>query len=209
MGSMLTEWVDGRGVTVFLPDDPPEAIVFAGDGEGIAPWGADLEALDGPPTMVVGVHGEVDETERLQEYSPDFAPDRFAAHEEVFVSEVRAWVRTRFGLALPVERTAVLGASAGGELALALGLRHPDVYGVVLAGSPGGGYRPPDPLPGPLPRTYLVAGTEEPWFLENAVRWADALTAAGADVVMRTPPGEHGPDLWRTELPLMVEWAFG
>ena len=46
--------------------------------------------------------------------------------------EVREWVRSRFGVALPPERTAVYGASAGGELALALGLRHPDVYGAVL-----------------------------------------------------------------------------
>ncbi len=49
-------------------------------------------------------------------------------------------MRSRFGVALPAERTAVFGASAGGELALAIGLRHPDVYGAVFSASPGGGY---------------------------------------------------------------------
>jgi len=78
-------------------------------------------------------------------------------------------------VALPPERTAVFGASAGGELALAIGLRHPGVYGAVFCASPGGGYRPPGVMPSPLPRTYLVAGTQEPFFLENARRWADAL----------------------------------
>ena len=60
-------------------------------------------------------------------------PQRFAAHEQFFVEDVRRWVRSRFGVALPATRTAVFGASAGGELALALGLRHPDVYGAVLS----------------------------------------------------------------------------
>ena len=76
-------------------------------------------------------------------------------------------------VALPAERTAVFGVSAGGELALAMGLRHPDVYGAVFCASPGAGYRPPDDMPRSLPRTYLVAGTQEPFFLENATRWAD------------------------------------
>jgi pimeloyl-ACP methyl ester carboxylesterase len=58
----------------------------------------------------------------------------------------------------------VFGVSAGGELALALGLRHPHAYGAVLCASPGGGYKPPGGMPSPLPRTYLVAGTQEPFF---------------------------------------------
>ena len=123
--------------------------------------------------------------------------------------DVRDWVRTRFGLTLPPAWTAAYGVSASGELALALGLRHPDVFGVVLSASPGGGYRPPVPMPAPLPRTYLVAGTEEPFFLENATRWADALRDAGADVVLTVREGGHGDAFWAAELPLMVEWAFG
>jgi hypothetical protein len=114
-----------------------------------------------------------------------------------------------FGVALPAERTAVFGASAGGELALALGLRHPHVYGAVFCASPGGGYKPPDVMPSPLPRTYLVAGTEEPFFLANARRWADALRDAGADVVMNERAGSHGGAFWREEFQLMVAWAFG
>jgi hypothetical protein len=58
-------------------------------------------------------------------------------------------------------------------------------------------------------RTYLVAGTLEPFFLGNATRWAAALRDAGADVVMSERPAPHGDALWRAEFPLMVEWAFG
>jgi hypothetical protein len=64
-------------------------------------------------------------------------------------------------------------------------------------------------MPSPLPRAYLVAGTLEPFFLENATRWADALRAADADVVMTKRVGSHGGAFWREELPLMVAWAFG
>ena len=211
-GELVTEtfaYDGGRQVTVYVPPVPPEAVVFAGDGQGIAPWGACLEAAGVPATMIVGVHGLADDMARLHEYSPGFDADRFAAHEQFFVEDVRGWVGQRFGVALPAERTAVFGASASGELSLALGLRHPDIYGAVLSGSPGGGYQPAGELPGPLPRVYLVAGTEEPFFLNNATRWADALRAAGADVVMSERLATHGAALWLGEFPLMVAWAFG
>ena len=199
----------GRQVTVYVPPAPPEAIVFAGDGQLISQWGETLEAADLPPTMIVGAHRVADETLRLHEYSPKFDPERFAAHERFFVGAVGAWVRSRFGVTLPTARTAVLGVSAGGELALALGLRHPDRYGAIFSASPGGGYQPPDVMPSSLPRTYLVAGTQEPFFLENATRWADALRAADAVVVLSERVAGHDDAMWREEFPLMVAWAFG
>src|SRR6188508_128792 len=94
-GQLLTETLDydgGRQVTAYLPLAPPEAIVFAGDGQLIAPWGSILEGADLPPTMIVGAHRLDDETLRLHEYSPGestdaftFDPERFAAHERFFV----------------------------------------------------------------------------------------------------------------------------
>jgi predicted esterase len=204
----LLEYDGGRQVTVYVPPDPPEAVVFAGDGQGISQWGRVLEAADVPSTMIVGVHGLAEEMPRLYEYSPVFDAERFAAHEKFFVEDVRRWARSRFGVALPTERTAVFGYSAGGELALALGLRHPDVYGAVLSGSPGGGYKPPGTMSSLLPRVYLFAGTLEPYFLDNATRWATALQDAGGDVVMRERVVSHGAELWRGEFPLMVAWAF-
>jgi enterochelin esterase-like enzyme len=212
LGEFVTETFeyDGRRqVTVYVPPNPPEAIVFAADGQGISQWGPLLEKAGTPSTIIVGVHGLTDETLRLHEYSPGFNPERFAAHEKFFFGDVRRWTESRFGVALPTERTAVFGVSAGGELALALGLRHPQVYGAVFCASPGGGYKPPGVMPGPLPRTYLVAGTQEPFFLANTRKWANALRDAGADVVMNERAGSHGGAFWREEFPLMVAWAFG
>ncbi len=218
-GQIVTErlgYDGGRSVTAYVPPAAPEAIVFAGDGQLIAPWGAVLGAAGLPPTMIVGAHRLEDETLRLHEYSPGestaafvFDPERFAEHERFFVEDVRGWAQSRFDVALPADRTAVFGVSASAELALAMGLRHPDVYGAVLCASPGAGYRPPSVMPDSLPRAYLVAGTQEPFFLANAARWADALRDAGAEVVMTERVGSHGDAFWRQEFPLMVGWAFG
>jgi len=211
-GKLVTETLDydgGRQVTAYVPPVPAEAVVFAGDGQLISQWGRVLEAADVPPAMIIGTHRLDDEMPRLQEYSPVFDAERFGAHEKFFVEDVRRWTRSRFGVALPAERTAVCGVSASGELALAMGIRHPGIYGAVFCASPGGGYRPPAVMPSALPRTYLVAGTLEPFFLENATRWAVALRDAGADVVMTERVGSHGGAFWRKEFPLMVAWAFG
>ena len=211
-GQFVTETFEydgGRAVTVYVPPDPATAVVFAGDGGWhISRLGAALEAAAALATMVVGVHGLADDDGRLKEYVPGFDERRFAAHERFFVEDVRRWVRTRFGVGLPAERTAVWGASLGGELALAMGLRHPDTYGSVFSASPGAGYKPPAVMPTLLPRVYLVAGIQEQFFLDNATRWADALRSAGADVVMTQRDGPHGGDFWGEEFPLMVAWAF-
>ena len=68
-------------------------------------------------------------------------------------------------------------------------LVDPQTYGAVFCASPGAGYRPPTVIPSSLPRAYLVAGTREPFFLENATRWADVLRDAGADVVITERAG--------------------
>jgi len=183
-GEFVTETFEydgGRQVTVYVPPSTPEAVVFAGDGQLIAQWGAILEAAaDLPPTMIVGVHRSSDETLRLHEYSPGFDPERFVAHEKFFVDDVRRWASARFALALPTARTAVFGV----------------------------GYQPSGVLPSSLPRAYFVAGTLEPFFRENTTRWARALRDAGADVVVTERVGSHGGLFWQEELPLMVGWAF-
>ena len=72
-GRLVTETFasdGGRRVTACVPSAPPEAVVFAGDGQLIAPWGGIFEAADLPLTMIVGAHRENDETLRLHEYSP-------------------------------------------------------------------------------------------------------------------------------------------
>ena len=213
-GSLVTEtftFDGGRGATAYVPPGTPDSIVFAADGgwhtERLA---SALEgSSEGPSTMIVGVHGLDDDDGRLLEYVASFGGERFEAFERFFVEDVRTWTRSVLDVELAAERTAVWGASLGGELALAMGLRHPEVFGVVLCASPGGGFTPASsPLPSVVPRTYLVGGRQEPWFLDNASTWADALRVAGADVTLEEREGEHGGQFWYDELSSMVSWAF-
>lgn len=211
-GKVITQSFDydhGRQVSVYVPAQPVRAIVYAGDGQLIAPWGADLVGTGAEGVMVVGVHRCADEAQRLHEYSPGFEPARFAAHEGFFTATVPEWIAATCGVTLEARRTAILGVSAGGELALALGLRHPEVYGAILCASPGAGFRPPADLPHPIPRCYFVAGDREPFFRDNADRWVEALRRAGAEVFVTERSGAHGDPFWREEFTPMASWAFG
>jgi hypothetical protein len=63
-GQFVTEGFEydgGRQVTAYVPPAPPEAIVFAGDGQLITSWGGVREAADLPPTMIIGAHRLDDE----------------------------------------------------------------------------------------------------------------------------------------------------
>ncbi|MEM9204320.1 MAG: alpha/beta hydrolase-fold protein [Actinomycetota bacterium] len=207
---IITETLEpfGRAVSVAVPAGAIDAVVFTGDGQHVVPWAEDLVGTARAGTLVVGVHRVDDEDERLGEYSPGVEPARFDAHERFVLRTVRPWVAERFGVEPRAERTAIFGASAGGELALALGLRHPATFGAVLCASPGAGYRPPESVPTDMAPTYLVAGRDEPFFRGNALRWALALAEANIESVMTERAGGHGDGFWRDEFPLMLAWAF-
>ena len=212
-GELVTESFDydgGRAVTAYVPSEPVDVVVFAADGGWhISRLVAAMEEADTPSTLIVGVHGMDHDDGRFREYVPGVEPERFRAHEAFFLGDVGRWVESRLGVGLRVDRTAVWGASLGGEFALAVGFSHPEVFGAVFSASPGGGYRPPDSLSGDVPATYLVAGNQEQFFVANARRWGDALSEAKARVSMNVREGGHGDTFWFTEFPLMVNWAFG
>ena len=210
-GRLVTETFDfdgGRQVTVYVPPQPAQAIVYAGDGRMVIQWCENLEVDTLPPVMIVGTDSREDQKQRLHEYSPAFDPEVFEPHAKFFMDEVRSWVISRFGVNLPRERTVVYGASASGDFALTMGTRHPDIFGAILCASPGGGYQPTETLSKKFPRTFLLAGTEEPFFEKNAKIWYQALQRAGVDVEMVTKEGKHESAFWQNEFRSMVEWAF-
>src|SRR3954449_12084865 len=86
-GHLVTEtfaYDGGRQVTAYVPPAPPEAIVFAGDGQLITSWAGSLESADLPATMIIGAHRLQDETLRLHEYSPGESTAAFAFNPERF-----------------------------------------------------------------------------------------------------------------------------
>src|SRR2546427_342331 len=90
-GKFVTETFEydgGRQVTVYVPPEPPEAVVVAGDGQLISQWGGLLEAADVPPTMIVGVHRRADETPALRDAGADVVmSERVGSHGDAFWQE--------------------------------------------------------------------------------------------------------------------------
>ena len=124
------------------------------------------------------------------------------------INDIRPWVSSKFNINPPRERTVAYGVSAGGELALALGVRHPNIFGAVFSASPGAGYKPTNKIRDKMPPTYLVAGIQEPFFLDSAIRWADTLRSNGNEVVLEKRDAGHDDVMWREELPKMIAWTF-
>src|SRR5262245_9151616 len=112
-GELVTEAVgdDGdRRVTTWVPREPARSVVFAADGGWhISRLSEVLESAGARSTMIVGVHGQMDDDGRMREYVFGFDRARFASHEQFFVGGVGRWVRSRFGVVFPAERTAVWG----------------------------------------------------------------------------------------------------
>ena len=136
-GEFVTETFDyggGRQVTVYVPPNMPEAIIFAGDGQRISKWGQSLERANIMSTMIVGVHGLTDEMPRIHRYSPGFEPKRFAAHEQFFVEDVRRWTKLRFGVERPqnVPRSLASRRAESWLSLLGFGIRRHTVRSSVL-----------------------------------------------------------------------------
>ncbi|MBE9508986.1 MAG: hypothetical protein IMY86_13170 [Chloroflexi bacterium] len=218
-----------RGLTVYLPPghDPTRRlpVVYAADGESVSWLATVLDPLiaDGsvPAVIVVGVHsGGANQTltephdpsqdRRAQEYLLGFNRERFEAHERFFIYEVADWAEQNLGVAANREQRAVFGYSNGGAFAVAMGARHPERYGHVIAFSLGRG---PAGLGAPAwtadmaPRHYLVAGTLEP-FLEPTSKWAAKLDRLGVEHVYRQRVCGHDVTMWEEEFPGAVAWAF-
>lgn len=100
------------------------------------------------------------------------------------------------------DRLAIGGISDGATYALSLGLTNGDLFGWILAFSPGGA------VPGPLagkPRVFISHGTQDPILpIDGTSRMlAPALRDAGYDVAYREFEGGH------TVPPVVADEGFG
>lgn len=210
-----------RELTVYLPPDyasaPPIGVIYMADGQSVPDFAAVLEPLiaDGrlPSLLLVGVNSPIgpfpnpSQDLRAQEYIPEENPARFAAHERFFVDEVTEWAERELAAPSSRQQRAVFGFSNGGVFAAAMGLRHPDQYGHVLAFSLG-------VQPGIATAAeqssefYLVAGTLEEGFHSATATFGHTLQSLQATYVFRDRVCGHDTIMWQEEFPAAVAWAF-
>ncbi len=210
-GQLVTETFDydgGRMVTAYIPPAPPEAVVFAGDGQLISQWSVDLEAADVPSTMIVGAHRLDDEMARLHEYSPGFDADRFAAHETFFVDEVRPWAESRLAWRSPPSAQPCSAsqrvASSRSRSGFGTRISTERLQRVTRWGVPTARHNA-EVDSARIPGSWHTGAV----FPRERDPLGGRIARCGGDVVMTERVGSHGDSFWRKEFPLMVAWAFG
>ena len=193
-------------------------MIYAAEGESVPDFAAVLEPLiaDGtvPSILLVGVHSAAGSSSdpsqdlRAQEYLPDQNPTRFAAHERFFVEEVAAWAERELGATTDGQQRAVFGFSNGGVFAAAMGIRHPDRFGHILAFSLGIPPGTPTAATEPAADFYLVAGALEEGFHSTTAGFARTLRSLGMMYMFRDRVSGHDYIMWQEEFPGAVSWAF-
>ena len=207
-----------RHISVWLPpgyqSGLPHPILYCTDGQAVqdlAPaLGLAIASGHCPSVVLIGVHSHPQY--RNREYLPGMDKVRFAAHETFFTTEVRHWARTTLGLDPPREECGLFGYSCGAAFVVAVGCRHGDRYGNVIAFSVAGatdGIDEPNLTGSSLPRIYLCAGTKELSFRERTRGIADRLTSRGVEHVYLERAASHDFRTWAAELPEAVQWCYG
>jgi len=132
---------------------------------------------------------------------------------EFLARELRPWIRARWHVSEDPARAVIAGSSSGGIAAVCAALRHPEIFGSVLAQSgayfddadgPIGDewvYRRLIEQPKPAIRFYLDVGRYEPLFSVNASRHLrNVLLAKGCTVRYAEFCGGHDYSQWRGTL---------
>ncbi|MGV9878908.1 enterochelin esterase [Streptomyces sp. NPDC003006] len=209
-GKSVEAEVDGRRVTLHLPQEPPRALAVLLDGEMWGPVlrvGDTLDALhaDGavPPTAALLVDTMGRRMEDLS-CSGDFV--------DWLADVLLPWAATAYDVTAPPERTLIAGQSAGGLTAAYAAHRRPDRFGAALSQS-GSFWWPDENAPdgaGPewLTRQYaraphrpvrlhLEVGAQEWMLLAENRRLRNVLRARGYDVTYEEFNGGHDYACWR------------
>jgi pimeloyl-ACP methyl ester carboxylesterase len=246
-----------RAVRTYLPpgyersdDDHPLLVMF--DGQNCfdrattafgMEWGVDetIERLvaegRAPGVVVVGVDSPADPWERYAEYTAwDWMLDGRPVHAtgaataDLLAEVVLPLVRSRYRVTAQRARVALAGSSMGGSITLFTGVRHPDLFGQLLAFSP---VLLDEPMRGGLLREHLVhtgfapgtrvyldmGSAEALGYVEHPDRLVaehDAPAPAGRaavpappELVARVIPGAAHDELaWGARFPEVLLWAL-
>jgi predicted esterase len=209
-----------RMLTVYTPPGYAAGqrypVIYMADGDHLPEFAPYLEPLivNGtlPPSLLIGAASGGRSASgadlRAQEYLPTFNPERFSLHEQFFTDELRQWAEATYGAVTERDQRAVFGYSNGGVFAAAMGYRHPDLYGHILAFSLGVSPGELSDDGGALPDFYFTAGTLEGQFLGNTASAYGDVRRAGAEAVFNRRVAGHDLILWQEAFPGAVVWAF-
>jgi enterochelin esterase-like enzyme len=215
-----------RKVNVYLPPKhdktQPTAVIYATDGQ-TRPEVLEPLIVSGKirPVIVIGAApgeymGKRDGNEpfdfkkdlRALEYLPGADDERFKKHEVFFCEELSAWAQKEFGASADRKDKGVLGCSNGARFAIEMGLRHPELFGHVLAFSVAGDSKLKLPKADVHPHYYLAAGTWEKSFHKMTQLVYDQFVKASIPVDFHSRISGHDDVMWRDEFVAAVLKAY-
>jgi enterochelin esterase-like enzyme len=202
-----------RELTVYLPRIPTTEVryILCADGQSL-PYLIGSQERSGATsrTAFIGVHSS--NSLRAREYVEGRDNQHFHRHERFFVNDVRCWVERRFGVELCPNNTGCFGYSCGGSFAVSMGIRHPNIFGSVIALSVANRpIRVDQPTQELLDLSrmwlYLAAGESEPGgmkkYMERLSVWQ---RKHGGQSRCLPSPGGHEVAVWKHELLRGIEW---
>jgi hypothetical protein len=221
-GRLVEESIDSkalgapRGLTVYLPPGFDQArtypVAYLADGRSVAFYARLIETaiLDGRvrPVVLVGVHSGQGQ-QRAIDYLLDWkgSDAGFEAHERFFLEEVMPRAEALYGASKKREERLVTGKSNGGDWALDIALRHPDLFAqaapAAMARSKAKGVETPG-----RPRLFVTTGLFDPGIARSRETAARARTS-GDEVVLVEPVSGHGGLFYQERLVEILAWAFG
>ncbi len=183
-----------RPVFVYLPE-PDESrvdwpVIYMADGGNAMDYGPIAEALartcQAQPVILVGIgnqipgEGQNGSDLRAADYLWGRNPDRFAAHERFLLEDVIPLAEGSFGASSEAGRRMLSGSSNGAGWAVAMGLRHPDLFGSVAAASFGwpDALEAAEDMPAGV-NFFISAGIYEPRIQTRSLEAADRIRTAG------------------------------
>ena len=204
-----------RDVTACLPQEQASdmAFIFCADGQYVPYFAKQLhDELAAYRVGLIGVHSSP--AFRGQEYVEGRDEQCFKEHESFFINVVRDWAQTQACVPLTCNNSATFGFSCGGAFAVSMGIRHPNLFGSVIALSIAGrpvrvDQPPPDVHDLTQSRFYLAAGESEPGSIKNYTkRLASWIRKNGGQSETRLSPGGHELSVWQHELRRGIQWLW-
>ena len=217
---------ESRFVSVYIPGPKRKVVkvVYMADGDSVEQYAhlVDplIEAGDLPPFAIIGTHSGVYQGEaeldrddvrrnvRALEYVPSLNPVRFAQHESFFSDEVLKWAEQKYLFPTSINSRVVFGFSNGGSFSATMGIRHPDIYGSVIACALAGDRYDLSRGPKLTNEFFLVTGRWDTRFHTNVQYLHKVLTRAKVKCRIVVRAAEHDGIMWQEEFVSALKAIF-
>jgi enterochelin esterase-like enzyme len=130
---------------------------------------------------------------------------RFQQHETFFTQEVLTWAEEKYRLPSSTKTRVVFGFSNGGSFSATMGIRHPELFGSVIACAIAGDRYDLSKSPKLTNEFFLVSGTWDARFHSNVEYLHKTLRKAKVKCKLALRAADHDGKMWQEEFVLAMK----